>query len=443
MAVNHSVSFLNLNIPPWRTFLFAIILGTLLNSTFNVISASFGAAWPKTYFLFDANDAFADFFKVVLSFPGEGVCCTGLNTSRLAGYMVNNPYGSTEALQSGALTHFHHPPLYELIFVLCRKLFEYINPWIVYFGLIITLVGAFSVILNKYCADRKIFITYLWALFLSYPFLMAVSRGNIGSLIVAFSLIVSLMLTQRRIYPLLACSLIAVAANFKPNAIVFGFLLVLIYPPRTAFKFILVLALETLTIAWVSFFIVNNIYSDYTIESFLSGLRVYHNLYVIGNAGVDYGSSLFGAMVLISSFFDFANFFPSNYLEYVAILLSLASLLYLFYLKRRVEINHDVLSFSIFCVYVIGTPVFADYHLLVVLYFVLVVAEKLKESLSLDSRMLIILFTSFFLCIPKNYLFIHGHSFQQLLNPLSIVISLCLIYCFTKKESERICHDSR
>jgi hypothetical protein len=86
------------------------------------VAYEFGAG--PTTFLLGPEDRFADVIKLSLSFRSVtgGVNETEKfqNWQPLFQHYYEHPdYGGAESLATGELTHFHHPPLSTLIFLLC------------------------------------------------------------------------------------------------------------------------------------------------------------------------------------------------------------------------------------------------------------------------------------------------------------------------------------
>ncbi len=150
------------------------------------IAYEFGSG-PMTV-LVGPDDRFADLLKLSLSFRSVtgGVDRTDKFPSwqpLYQHYYEDSDYGGTESLATGKLTHFHHPPLSTLIFLLC--------------GLFIVRTGSPSLaLLLFFCiyslevwsmlrigiprARRKpeLIFAILFFGFASYPALITFGRGN-------------------------------------------------------------------------------------------------------------------------------------------------------------------------------------------------------------------------------------------------------------------------
>lgn len=412
-----------------KSIFFYIFIGLSINSIFNSLAFALGLQYPVTTFLFHPGDLFADFFKVIFSFPHESPPPTnqGKFNDLLQQYLsANNPYGGVHALKSGNLTNFHLTPLSALFSIISAKLMAFISP-LNYYALILLLILAaifYTFKSLKYsCFNLFIIIS---AFLLSYPFLFAVTRGNVYSIIAGIAVINFLILSYKydSEKSILKLFLLALAINIRPNLIIFIFALLINDGKKIINKSLIfdtgIFLLFSAVIFAISLFLANILYTDYSLSNFLAGLKIYHSIYVVGDGGLAFGSSLFGA--LKAAF----NFNP--YLEVASALFCLALFLSFtfLYLKRRLD--KILYVFTLCGVYILGSPVVADYHLLV--FFAPLVLIHLENKLNndLSTKRKIIFFTSILMLIPKNIFFIDGMSLQVIFNPLILLISLFAIY---------------
>jgi len=154
---------------------------------------------------------------------------------------------------------------------------------------------------------------------LCYPTLFFISRGNIFSCFVAFSIIAYLVLLFKNECFLLALLLLAFAVNIRPNAIIFIFAL-FVTENRHKLTGLIYFTLLTVAIFFPSLEISNVFYPEYTLGHFLNGLSIYHSMYVVGDLGLASGSSLFGALKYV---FGYASYFE--------LIVSIIGVLFLFY----------------------------------------------------------------------------------------------------------------
>jgi hypothetical protein len=405
--------------------IFALIfLLTSLNAIFNILATELGYNYPYTTFLFSPEDRFADYFKVIFSYPGaEDIDLSG-TANILVGYLHNNPYQGQAGLAGGALTHFHMPPLTTLISLLNLKLMYFISPITIFVS--IFLIGFILVykLINDISASTLDTLLLFLATLFCYPTLLMITRGHIFSGISSLALLAFLvfMFQEKRKY--LSLILLAIAVNLRPNAIIFLFAL-----GMCDFKnlkkdipiFILISAIIFLT----SLFFARSMYSDYSIDNMLLAISIYHDQYVIGNNGLAFGSSLFGPLKVIFGY--------SKLLEALPILMAGLMVVISTLQLRNKTISKIAFLFILCASYVLGSAVIADYHLTVFFAPLLCIYLEQKKGLfnslspPLTKELLIVFFASVFILCPKNYIFIKFISGQVALNPLVLLIASILI----------------
>ena len=408
-----------------------IFVFTGLNSFFNSLSVAFGRDYPRTSFLFSSSDLFADYFKVVFSYPHSFAFdfrAVSPNISNLLKtYAEINSYKGVDGLAVGALTHFHMPPFTTLVSLLSLKLMQYIAPIWLYFVSLLSLFICNYLIINKVAIQKSDKVLWALSLLICYPVLFMITRGNIFAGIASTAIVGCLVLMQnKKIY--LALLLLAVAVNIRPNAIVFIFA-ILMSKSKLKFKdilyFIGVVGAIFVSALWMS----NLIYSDYTIDHFLSALKIYHSVYVIGDGGLAYGSSLFGSLKQMFGAHAVAEL-SAAFIAGVLLLLGI-------WLKIGNKISNSIFAFIISSCYALGSSVFGDYHLGVFvaplfLYFLESRDRLAVDEKNIDSCELIFIYSgSLLMLVPKNYIFDHGISLQVVLNPLILLLlSILIIYYY-------------
>ena len=141
---------------------------------------------------------------------------------------------------------------------------------------------------------------------------------------------------------------------------------------------------------------------------------------------------LFGA----NSFSELSSLFIAGIFLLVSIIL-----------KLRNNISDSIYVFLISSCYVLGSSVFADYHLGVFISpLLLYYLEKTRKSVSgisnignIDSFEFIMIYASSILMLsPKNYIFYHGYSLQVILNPLILLFSTSLIIFYYASKRNKI-----
>lgn len=404
---------------PAFAIFFLIFSLTALNAIFNTLAFAVGYEYPYTTFLLFPSDRFADYFKVIFSYPGAADVNLEGSSALLTHYLHDNPYQGQAGLAGGALTHFHMPPFTTLVSLLNLKLMHFINPKMLFVAIFsIGFILTYKFISDLPGSKLDLFFIFLAILF-SYPTLFMVTRGHVFSGISSLALLVFLvfMFQEKRKY--FALILLAIAVNLRPNAIIFIFALGLC-EPRNLKKDIPIFLGATAAIFLASYFLCNSMYADYTIENFLAALRIYHSMYVVNNGGLEFGSSLFGALKLAFGYNKFFEMAP----VVIAALLVLVSTLYFY----KNIITKVAFIFLLCAAYVLGSSVIADYHLTIffapLLYLYLDRSNAPNSyTSSLDLESLIIFLSSVFVLCPKSYIYFGSVSWQVILNPLVLLLA--------------------
>ena len=409
-------------------YIFALIfLLTALNSIFNTLATSLGYGYPYTTFLFDPADRFADYFKGIFSFP-EAANLQIKVTSRLSellyNYLNNNPYQGIAAIESGQLSHFHAPPLGTLVGLLNLKLMHYVNPLALFVSVLLVGFGLAYKFVASISASKSDLIFLFLSLLFCYPSLLMVTRGHIYSGISSLSLLIFIVLMFQDRKKYLGLILLAIAVNLRPNAIIFLFALGICESRNLKKDIPLFIGLSTV-IFLVSLFFANRIYSDYTLSNFLLGVGIYHSLYVITNGGLALGSSLFGPLKALFGYSKFIEILPLI-ISGIFVLISTIQL-------RTGNISKIAFLFILCSSYVLGSSVFADYHLTVFFSLLLCIYLEQKKGFlhsqlpSLPKELLLVFLASVFVLCPKNYIYIGSTSAQIALNPAALLAASILI----------------
>lgn len=403
-----------------------VFVGLALNSIFNSLAFAFGYGFPVTSFLFPSADLLADFFKTNFAIASElGIYIDPSELPELIRkYLNSNAY-----LKDGGITIFHLPPLTMLLsigIVFLMELFGPINSLLLLLSIFFITVYASLIGFGLSAKRAGVWI----AIFLmSYPVLFLITRGNLisGFATLFIALAIILFLQEKKLFWALIFS--ALAVNMRPNLIIL-LSVVFIRPYGFDFKRIFSCAFLILIVFFSSLELTHKILDGYTYLKFLNGLKIYHDLFISGAAGVNYGSSLYGA---------FRTFFPYSQAMETGIFLVCSGLfLYcttIFFFKKLDLISY-IFSLSALCC--LMTPIFADYHLTIFFLPLLLISVSCSKSfLLLDpfpskKVITILIFACTMLLIPKNYAFYKGEiSWQVILNPL-ILLGTLFIILFTK-----------
>ncbi|GEM_PF-6509586 len=444
-----------------------LICFTFLNMLYCTMGYEFG--WGPMTFLVGPDDRFADVLKLSLSFRSV---TRGVDKTRsfqtwkpiYQDYYEHPVYGGIENLATGELTHFHHPPLSTLIFLLTGIFIVQTGSPLLTLLLFfcIYLLEVWSVIwIGIPRAKRSLGLNSAFWFFClaSYPALITFGRANyvnagLSTLPITAFVIAIFVRKQATVASLLA---LAIAVNIHPNAIIFLLALPLAFGIRRAVKPSLQFITIAAAILGTSYLAAHQLYPDYTLTNFRKGVAIYENIYISSGAGVRNGSSLFGLVRAVNRGLHLKISFPNElrifYILAMCLLFLACAALWRASIrdKNGVQYNnaeesrgkknngrlvHDstrwplpLVPFFLVSFYCILSPVFADYHLLVFIA-PLVLAYFERDNSRDRSRLLaVVAIVSVLMLSPKNYTFQHA-SVQIILNPVilySVVLSLTVL----------------
>ena len=400
-----------------------IFILTAINATFYSIGYAFSIK-VGTYIY--TGDYLADLYKVTLSYPKARELMESGNLafpnilSPLLSVYYKYTYLGKEGLSIDQLTHFHLPPLTTSLVFLLLSGFSIIG----FIGTTLALLAAtFGLIIfaAKLAIENKI-DAYLFAalIFISYPFIFLLQRGNFFAFF-SFAFILFAMLGLKKGKVLIPTLLIALAINIRPNLIIYAILL-FFWPTRSFTRPIIAAILSTLIfLATLAFD--NYIYPDYTLSNFLKGLEIYNALFVIGDWGFGYSSSLFTLLKFIFKLLGL-KFIAIYAINFQLACTAIAGVYFCFlYLKKSIEGTSFV--FLITALSMLGTPIFADYHLLLfAVPAILALIDQAKEDHpNTQQRKInnIIFFTCCLILSPLNYINYDGLYVFTLLKTLMVV----------------------
>ena len=211
----------------------------------------------------------------------------------------------------------------------------------------------------------------------------------------------------------------AVAVNLRPNMGIIPFALFL-GRQGLSFKGAVLLGLASVLVFAGTMIGIHQVYSAYSLDSFLKGLLQYGMAYAGGDNGYSNGSSVYG---MLRAPFGYAWWMPFVPFIFMALLLAPAILE-----SRERRLRQSECLFLILSAYVFGSHVFADYHLLIfIIPLILVVGEEGRMDLSAWT----IVLASSLMLAPKNFIFgFHGDtawSWQVVANPLTLLAASGLV----------------
>ena len=433
-----------------RIAVLGILCLTFANALYSVMRNEFGLGYQS--FLHGPDDRFADLVKPALSFK---IFTSGLeNRPSFASwpvlfqnYYLHNPYVGREGLASGGLasgqeTHFHYPPLWELLALMCSLIIVHTGSPQIALLLFFTayLSGVYRLIYHSVRREErtKTAVFAIWFVcLLGYPSLLIFTRGNFYAGFTAFLIVhVLISLFGYRDGGAAASLALALAVNTRPNALIFVLAFPVALGVRRSLKPCMRFFAMALGIACASYISAHWLYPDYTISAFRQGLRIYNRLYMIGSLGVRFNSSLFAfvknlnaASLRLLRGTTVTQVLDTLWTIIVFVALAIIIVLVALWGLWRSSCRRLIAPFVLTSLYCLLTPVFGDYHLLVFLAPLLLLSFHAKDWAGHYRSVSAIALASIFVLSPKNYIFLLGFSLQTILNPL--ILYLAVLYLAT------------
>lgn len=429
MRQNEFIMTLNID-KRYLPFLFIYVFVSL-NALFNALASAYGNPFPFNTFLFYASDLHADLVKMAMGYLPHTIT---FNVNHWDPIYQNYYKLFKEGwFLNHHLDNAHMPPFSYLVgWLLSLILQKSASPTVLllfYYSFVILTLAAISAVFSR---NKKDFIVIFTGSLLSYPLLFVLSRGNLFAFLNGVSLILFFYLLHQRKYLFLATFLMAISINLHPNALLLApFFLVL--PPKNALRYTILAGVLALIIFILSLWGAHTINSYYTFEHFISGLKNYMHLYVTGSLGVLFNNSLYGAIRTLLIAWKI-NVDPSTLLLINEVIsgVGLLTILLTIYAKIKKYLTDYEFAFLLMAIYTLSSSIFATYHLLPYLFFLLIpFSQKNPKSLS-PKHLNVILATSVFLIVPKNYIFIDFIykgllSIETLLNPFLLLVAVWII----------------
>ena len=398
-----------------RMALGVIAAALVANLLFNLVMAARGLPHPYSTLLGDPRDRWADLLKMAMSFPGAPVHATAWADlgERLA--LFQRQIANFEGTP---LNHFHMLPVSTLIALAVRQILTVADPGWVAAAILGGAAAILMAVVVREAPARTRLAFGLLAL-IAYPTLFALDRGHLFGLTCGIALL-SATLRSLRLgrADWIAILLFAFALNIRPNA---GLIPVSLFLFRRGWSFrdLVVLGLATVAMFGAGMMAASAVYPDYNLASFLKGLDDYGKLHVVRDFGQAYNSSLFGAFHALFGYRDWAYSLSIC----VAVGIFAASCLAVW---RRAVPDSTAIFLALSCV-LFATPVNADYHLIIFLAPLVLLA---REEGRLDRAGWAVFAGTCFLLAPKNYVF-HAApgevtwSWQVVANP-AVAVAVCL-----------------
>jgi hypothetical protein len=428
---------------------------------------------PQGTFLGDPQDIHADLIEFALSCPPFTKIDVSSWSSTYQEYANHNNYhsfdlshtppvdlSSPSALHAGwlglrkhqpvaVLTELHATPLMLAIGLATKRLILFWGPdstVLLHYALALLSLGATCLVILRDEGSRLLaFVT----LSLSFPFLLILDRGNQGALITGISLIFFVYLACTSERYILAALLLALACNIRPNALLLAPLLFCFGPRRFTGSFVVLTGAGGACLL-LAYKFDQFLYPGYHWAVFTQALHTYFRVYVLGAAGNADNNSAFGAFKAIYLFPDETND-PLHYHLFdlvskafggIFLLLTVWAWI-LFACKKLSRFEFAYISLA---AYVLDSAVFATYHLFVFAIFPLLLCRD-RDTRNFGPADQLILFSSVFILIPKNYLLIRSISADVVLNPLALLAGALLVLLWQsgldfsvtrKRQSEKV-----
>ncbi|MGJ0334401.1 hypothetical protein NG752_10320 [Aliarcobacter cryaerophilus] len=406
---------------------YAIFLFTILNGFYNALNVAYGFnSYPYNTFVFDSSDLHADLVKYTLSFFQDKFPNYKEWSSLYQEYYLHNPYGGVQNLNNGQLSSYGSFPLSIVINLIIGQLIYIGGPKLLVKSLyIFVILSSFIVIYFFTNKDKYNTLVLLIAFLLSYTVLFMLTRGHIYSYLVflMFTVFVYFLIYKKNIViPIL---LLALIMNFRPNMGIFMFLFY-IYGFRNFIKASFTVLLFAGIIFYLSLQISTIFLEGYSFDNIAKGLKIYTENYILGSGGDAFNNSFFG----ILKFFQLVlNSKDIQIISLSIILIFLPITIYLYSKKKIMEYDFIYLIVGI---YILITPSFATYHMLILYIFILVPLKK--NIINNANYSNIIICSVIVLLLPKNYYYnLNQISIETLINPIVILWSLFIIVFLSLK----------
>jgi hypothetical protein len=220
-----------------------------------------------------------------------------------------------------------------------------------------------------------------WALFLvTYPGIFMLDRGNYASGYANLWVVIYLLTAISGKWRWAGFVALALALNIRPNAGLVALIeFALAASAWRAVRTGLVIGALTIGIAAVSLILAHAIDPKESIQAFMHGYGLYQNLYVFGDWGMFWNASLFGAERIIAAMFGHRPSYNET-AAHVVTVFCLIGLLILGWLVWTRRARPAETAFLTCTACVLMTPVFYEYHVLIMIAPVLILCERLRAE---------------------------------------------------------------
>jgi hypothetical protein len=348
------------------------------------------------------HDLFGDFIKHVGSYLDPSTihveAWMPADSREIIQTYVDHNSKSNPALAGSTLTHFNSPPIVQIFVVaFAAKLLALLGPLTSFFIINLILLAVLFWCVSLCCDNNR----DRWLLFLSiiflYPSLFAFLRGNLYSVMSTLGIAISFVLAAARVKPVFWAYLgMSVAIGFRPNNILFLPLLCILQQrlipglPSLGKLLASAIAIAVLSILF-SFALAKLLYPVYEPKVFLAAYSYYSKLFEFGFFGSLNGSSLLQPLFLMAKYLELK--LPSFYFPQLLLLIRVSTLTfglaicgfsYYYAYGKNASLPRAILLNVIGLM--MATPVFADYHLMVLIVPVLIAICLESRDKQLDGR---------------------------------------------------------
>lgn len=282
---------------------------------------------------------------------------------------------------SGNLTIYHVLPLAMLHLMAMAAVIVRSSPWLALaVSFLVYLVGAIG--LQKFVdglhpRERDGHLAWILCL-LSYPAVFMLQRANYAAGYANLGFVLYLLTAVSGKGRFLGFLALAFALNIRPNAVLVALvefaLVARVWPAIRAGVTIGVMAA---LIGVGSALVAHSIDPKVSAEGFLRGYGLYQAFYVFGDWGMFWNESLFGAERIIAAMFGHRPSYDPHAAHVVAglCLIGLAGIGWLIWTRRATPVEASFLA-VVACV--LMTPVYYEYHGLIMIAPLLVVCEDIR-----------------------------------------------------------------
>jgi hypothetical protein len=329
---------------------------------------------------FQASDIFADSVKSALA--QRAVTAPLLTDPKVLhwpalfrSYLFDNTY-----LTPG-MSIYWEPPLAALQFMGVGRLIVLSSPWAALATEVAVYalgVASFAWLLTRLEALSACTAVLLAApMCLSYPALVMLDRGNFHSGFASLCLAVYFCTAFTGRWRWLGVMALCYSINVRPNTAIVALVeLVLARDFISAVRFPVVIAAISGEIFFCSLLIVHQIDTGYEFSSFVNGYDLYQKKYIIDGLGLAWNDSLYGAVQILRLMFGLTPAY-SRVASGIVSAMGVVSLLGFVWLAAGGRLRRGEAFFAAAAFCALFTPVYGQYHILI---FVGVLAVLALES---------------------------------------------------------------